>query len=74
MKETLIKMIRKITTDWESEIVSGTDLYQDLYFDDLDSVELLIELETKFNITISDSEWEKCKTVQDVLDLIEKNV
>lgn len=74
MKETIIKLIRKIKGDWESEINEHTDLYNDLMFDELDSIELLMDSEVKFKISINDLEWDKCKNVKDVISLIDKTI
>ncbi len=45
----------------------------DLGADSLDLVELIMSLEDKFQIEISDSEAEKIITVQNALDYIEEN-
>lgn len=74
MKETIIKLIRKIKGDWESKINEQTDLYSDLMFDELDSIELLMDSEVKFNIRINDLEWDKCNNVKDVIALIDKTI
>lgn len=74
MKETIIKLIRKIKGDWESKINEQTDLYSDLMFDELDSIELLMDSEVKFNIRINDLEWDKCNNVKEVIALIDKTI
>lgn len=74
MNETIIKLIRKIKGDWESKINEHTDLYNDLMFDELDSIELLMDSEVKFKISISDLEWDKCNNVKDVIALIDKTI
>jgi acyl carrier protein len=48
-----------------------TNLFNDLKFDSLDAVELIIELEEKFSIELLDKEAEDIKTIQDILTLIE---
>ena len=50
------------------------DLIQDLNGDALDVIELVMELEEKFNITISDDEAERLRFVKDVYDLVAKKV
>ena len=42
--------------------------------DDLDVVELTMELEDKFQITIPDEDVEKWKTVGDVIDSVEQRL
>jgi acyl carrier protein len=48
-----------------------SNLFNDLKFDSLDAVELIIELEEKFSIELLDKEAEDVKTIQDILTLIE---
>lgn len=50
----------------ESEIV------KDLGADSLDLVEMLLELETEFGITISDEDSSNIVTVQDIVNIIDK--
>jgi len=44
--------------------------YDDLMMDSLDKVELLLFVEKEFDTEITDEEWEKCTTIQSVVDLI----
>lgn len=46
------------------------DLISDLGGDALDVIELVMELEEKFNINISDDEAERLRTVQDVYNCV----
>jgi acyl carrier protein len=52
-------------------LTAETNLFNDLKFDSLDAVELIIELEEKFSIELLDKEAEDVKTIQDILTLIE---
>ena len=52
-------------------LTAETNLFNDLKFDSLDAVELIIELEEKFSIELLDKEAEDIKTIQDILTLIE---
>ena len=52
------------------EEVLDSSTFVDLGFDSLDTVELIMKLEEELGIEISDSEAEKLKTVQDVIDYI----
>ena len=47
-------------------------LVEDLKTDSLDRVELIMALEEKFKIEITDEEAEKIKTIQDVVDYVKK--
>ena len=50
------------------------DLIHDLNGDAQDVIELVMELEEKFNITISDDEAEHMRFVKDVYDCVSKKV
>lgn len=53
------------------DIEDKSNLFDDLGFDDLDFVELVIDLENHFDITISDSDWENVKTVEMVFTAVD---
>ena len=50
------------------------DLIDDLGCDSLDCVEIIMQLEKVFEITIKDADAEKCETVQDIYDLIKNTL
>ena len=54
------------------KVVPEASFAGDLGADSLDIVELIIALEEKFNIKISDEDAEKMETVDDVIKYIEK--
>ncbi|MDD7511297.1 MAG: acyl carrier protein [Peptostreptococcaceae bacterium] len=54
------------------EVKPEARLNEDLAIDSLAAVELSLELENSFDISISDEELEALVTVQDIIDLIEK--
>ncbi len=54
------------------EVVPAAKLGDDLGADSLDKVELIMALEQRYNIRISDSDAKTLLTVQDVLDYIQK--
>ena len=47
-------------------------MVSDLGADSLDSVEIIMDIETAFNIEITDKAAEKLKTVQDLIDYVEQ--
>jgi acyl carrier protein len=49
----------------------SSDAWEDLGLDSLDVVELVMELEEEFEITIPNDQAEKIKTVSDAIDFIE---
>ncbi|MCF0184789.1 MAG: acyl carrier protein [Bacteroidaceae bacterium] len=62
-------IVDKLGVD-ESSVVPAASFTNDLGADSLDTVELIMELEKQFDITIPDEEAEKITTVQDALDYI----
>jgi acyl carrier protein len=57
----------------ESEVTPAASFTNDLGADSLDTVELIMEFEKEFGITIPDEAAEKIGTVGDAIDYIEKN-
>lgn len=55
----------------EDELTEDTNLIEDLKIDSLDMVELAMELEDEFDMSIEDEEMEKLKTVKDIVEYIE---
>lgn len=57
----------------ESEVVATASFTNDLGADSLDTVELIMEFEKKFGISIPDDQAEKIQTVGDAISYIEAN-
>lgn len=57
----------------ESEVVMEASFTGDLGADSLDTVELIMEFEKEFNISIPDDQAEKIATVGDAVSYIEEN-
>jgi acyl carrier protein len=57
----------------ESQITPGASFTNDLGADSLDTVELIMEFERAFNITIEDSDAEKIQTVGDAITYLESH-
>lgn len=55
-----------------SEVNDQTNLEETLGMDSLDRVELLMEIEEEFGITIPDDDADKVITTKDCVDLVEK--
>ena len=55
----------------ESQVVPEASFTNDLGADSLDTVELIMELEKEFDLTIPDEEAEKIVTVGDAIAFIE---
>ena len=54
------------------EISRSSSFVDDLKADSLDVVELVMEFEDEFGITIPDDDYEKIKSVGDAIDYIEE--
>ena len=57
----------------ESEVTNEASFTNDLGADSLDTVELIMELEKEFNISIPDDQAEKITTVGDAIKYVEDN-
>ena len=58
----------------ESEVTNEASFTNDLGADSLDTVELIMEFEKEFGISIPDDQAEKIATVGDAIAYIEANV
>lgn len=58
----------------ESEVTNEASFTNDLGADSLDTVELIMEFEKEFNLSIPDEEAEKIETVGDAIKHIEANI
>lgn len=65
-------IVDKLGVD-ESEVKPEATFTNDLGADSLDTVELIMELEKEFNVTIPDDQAEKIATVGDAIAYVEAN-
>jgi acyl carrier protein len=73
IRERVVSTIdRVVKLDNNRTIRDEDDLYVDLDFDSLEATEFVIELETEFDISISDVESEAMRTVKDACNLVDK--
>lgn len=72
----MLENIRKMLSDQlgvaADSIQPGSDIVKDLGADSLDVVELLMALEDEYGVTIPEDEVAEIKTVQDIMDVLEK--
>jgi len=66
-------IVDKLGVD-ESEVTAEASFTNDLGADSLDTVELIMEFEKEFNISIPDEEAENITTVGMATEFLEKNV
>lgn len=65
-------IVDKLGVD-ETEVTTEASFTNDLGADSLDTVELIMEFEKEFNITIPDDQAEKIGTVGDAVSYVEAN-
>lgn len=71
-RASLISMIADRFNVPVSAVTGKTNFQQDLNLDSIDSLELIMELEDIYDISISDADAAKIKTVGDVINLIDQ--
>ncbi len=72
MYEKVCKMLAEQLNLDPASITPQSDVVKDLGADSLDVVELMMALEDEYGITLPDGEVENVKTVQDIVDMMEK--
>ena len=70
--EKIKKMLAAQINVAEDLIKPESDIINDLGADSLDVVEMLMGVESEFNVTIPDEVAMEMKTIQDVVNFIEK--
>ena len=76
-RQDYIKQVRKKIDKLgieESEITDSASFTNDLGADSLDTVELIMEFEKEFNVSIPDEDAEKIGTVGDAISYLKDNV
>ncbi|MBD1208159.1 MAG: acyl carrier protein [Ignavibacteria bacterium] len=72
---SIAERVKKIIVDKlgveETQITDDASFTNDLGADSLDTVELIMEFEKEFNVTIEDSDAEKIQTVGDAVKYLE---
>jgi len=76
--EDIASKVKKIISDKlgieESKVTPEASFTNDLGADSLDTVELIMDLEKEFNISIPDDAAENIATVQDAIDFVTKEL
>ncbi len=70
--ETVKELIAKQLNKPVEVITEDKEIVKDLGADSLDVVEMLMSLETEFDITVPEEDAVNIKTVGDIIELIEK--
>jgi len=71
IEERVIQVIHEECQIPKDKINSDSHLFDDLNFDSLDSIEVVIALETEFDIEIADEDSDNIFTVPDIVKLVE---
>ena len=72
MFEKVCKMLAEQLDISADTIMPQSEVVKDLGADSLDVVELMMALEDEYGITLPEGEVENVKTVQDIVDMMEK--
>jgi acyl carrier protein len=72
-REEILKEVQKLVSQLtDAEITEETNLHDDLGFDSLDDVELIMNCEKHFGIRIPDEEAGEIDTIKEMIDGIQK--
>lgn len=74
VKEKVVSIIVEKLGVNPEDVVETASFTNDLGADSLDTVELIMEFEKEFNVTIPDDKAEMISTVGDALKYIEENI
>ena len=74
IEEKVIQIVSEQMSVDKNEVSRDTSFVNDLNADSLDTVELVMELEDEFDMTIPDEEAEKLKTVGEAIGYIQKHL
>lgn len=70
IEDTVINIISEKMNIDKSKITMDSDFMKDFKADSLDTVELMMEIEAKCDVNITDEEAAKIKTVKNVVDYV----
>jgi len=73
IEDKVIEIVAEQMSVDKSEITRETSFVNDLNADSLDTVELVMEFEDEFEISIADEEAEKIQTVGQAIDYIREH-
>lgn len=66
-------IVDKLNIDDDSFIDLDTDLMEDLNADSLDAVEIIMDIEDEFDITVDEDDVENIRTIADIINYIEEH-
>jgi acyl carrier protein len=74
VEERVIEIVCENLAVNKEQVNRNTSFIDDIGADSLDIVELIMELEEEFEITIPDDQAEKIKTVGEAIDYIQREI
>lgn len=74
IKEKVIEIVCKNLDVKKEQVTPETSFINDLGADSLDTVELIMDIENTFDLSIPDEEAEKIQTVGEVIKYIETHI
>ncbi len=74
IQEKVYEIIQKKLSVNAEQITPEASFTEDLGADSLDTVELVMDLEEQFNITIPEEDQETLRTVQDAISYLESHL
>jgi acyl carrier protein len=74
IQEQVYEIIQRKLSVNPEQITLEASFTEDLGADSLDTVELVMDLEEQFGITIPEEDQEKLRTVQDAIDYLEQHL
>jgi acyl carrier protein len=76
--EEILVEVKKVLVDEfeveEEKITVEATFYDDLGLDSLDAIDLIVTLNNLYNIEVDSAESEEIRTVQNLIDIVKKNV
>ena len=66
-------IVDKLNIDDDSFIDLDTDLMEDLNADSLDAVEIIMDIEDEFDVTVDEDDVENIRTIADIINYIEEH-
>lgn len=72
VEEKVIRIVSEQLGVPKEEVTKESSFVDDLKADSLDVVELVMEFEDEFEVTIPDEDYEKIRTVGDAINYIEE--
>lgn len=74
VEERVKKVIAEQLSMKEEDVANDASLMEDLGADSLDMIEIMMELEGEFDLSIGDEEAEKARTVKEVINFVNANL